>query len=37
VRSLKESAGDGKPFPAECVLRLPDAPNELGFHGLAEC
>lgn len=37
VRSLKERAGDGKPFPAEFVLRLPDAPNELGFHGFAEC
>lgn len=31
-----DDAQDGL-FPAELVLRLRDAPNELGFHGFTEC
>ncbi len=37
VRPIEESASAGAQFPAEFVLRLPDAPNELGFHGFASC
>lgn len=37
VRPLGEEAEEGGPFAAELVLRLPDAPDELGFHGFAEC
>lgn len=35
-RPLDGEAEDG-PFSAELVLRLEGAPNELGFHGFAEC
>jgi hypothetical protein len=40
VRPLEDDAGttpDGELFEAELVLRLPGAPNELGFHGFAGC
>lgn len=40
VRPL-EDAGDGEDdggqFPAEFVIRLPGASDELGFHGYGEC
>lgn len=35
VRPLEEQ--EAGVFPAELVLRVADAPNELGFHGFAEC
>lgn len=31
------SEASGERFDAEFVLRLPGAPNELGYHGYAEC
>ncbi|NIP83442.1 MAG: hypothetical protein GWM90_31130 [Gemmatimonadetes bacterium] len=40
VRPLSGEDGgaeDGGQVPAELVLRLQDAPNELGFHGFSEC
>lgn len=36
VRPLSDRE-DGGQFPAELVLRLQGAPNELGFHGFSEC
>lgn len=35
VRPLEDPASG--PFLAELVVRFSDAPNELGFHGFAEC
>lgn len=37
VRPLEEAVEDGSQFPAELVLRLQGASNELGFHGFSEC
>lgn len=37
VRPLDEAETGGGQFEAEFVLRLEGAPNELGFHGFAEC
>lgn len=39
VRPLEDAdaGAGGEPFPAEFVVRLPGAPNELGFHGFARC
>ncbi len=38
VRPLEEDEGEGgDPFPAEFILRLEGAPNELGFHGFSDC
>jgi len=36
VRPLEEREGD-EAYEAEMVFRLADAPNELGFHGYAQC
>ena len=37
VRPLEGEAEAEGAFDAEFVLRLPGAPDELGFHGYAEC
>lgn len=36
VRPLTAGTDEGQ-FPAQFVLRLPGAANELGFHGFSEC
>ena len=36
-RPLADAAEGEGTYPAEMVLRLPGAPNELGFHGFATC
>lgn len=37
VRPLDGDRREARQFPAEFVLRLPGAPDELGFHGYGEC
>jgi hypothetical protein len=37
VRPLEADEGDDGLVPAELVLRLPGAPNELGYHGFTGC
>ena len=37
VRPLDAETSDGESFATEFVLRLPDAPDELGYHGFSVC
>ena len=37
VQPLDDDETGGERFAAEFVLRLADAPDELGYHGFAEC
>lgn len=37
VRPLEEETVDGEPFATEFVLRLPEASDELGYHGYSTC
>jgi hypothetical protein len=37
VRALDDDADTANAFGAEFVLRLPGAPDELGYHGFSEC
>lgn len=37
LQPLQSGSLEGGQFEASWILRLPGAPNELGFHGYAEC
>lgn len=37
VRPIEDDPGNGEPFATEFVLRLPEAGDELGYHGYSRC